>query len=69
MPIAEELQRLRASLDKEAAARRAAEEEAERVRMERQRLQKARDELASTLLVGRCHCDFIEFPMAGSVSG
>ena len=52
IPIAGELESLRASLDSEVAARKAAEEESDRVHVERQRLQKARDDLATTLLVG-----------------
>ena len=42
---------LRAEFEREAAARQAAEEAAEKLTLERQRLQRARDELAASLLV------------------
>jgi hypothetical protein len=46
---------LKAEFEREAAARQAAEEAAERLTLERQRLQRARDELAANLLVFSYH--------------
>lgn len=66
MFCAGELQKLQTALTAESAARSSAEEALQRVKLARQRLQRARDELATNLLV-HFHCTEAKFQLNNKI--